>query len=193
MLTYDPSEPVMCCTCAQFIMNSIAVLWLAYVGLLVGAWIYWDVHLPDCKSTINEWHNAVLTSVVWFNVAQCLVFVLALAFMRLQRSTLKMVPNSRKAFRKLRDNDDDKFEITDIEKEFDDFNKKRSKPRANGAKHEPEAATTDVQIAADTEEDRQIDAILSAATTGEVAVAAETTTTEPEAVVQAQTEVEAKA
>lgn len=98
---FDPSESPTCCACSQMWVNFLLLVLGAYAVLLVGAWSYWFKNNAQAQ-VVNEWQNAVLTSVVWFHVALYLTAVSLTIFLRFQRSTLAIVPSKKHKWKSVR-------------------------------------------------------------------------------------------
>lgn len=116
---YDPTESATCCTWAQTLMNFVVLVYGCYEVAVIAAWGYWFKNNSEVHA-VNEWQNAILTSIVVVQLAQYLTFVILLVFLRFQRSTLAIVP-SKVRWRPALKDEDDRFEAgVDIDKNGSD-------------------------------------------------------------------------
>lgn len=176
---FDPSEAATCCACSQMWVNLLMLCFGCYTVLLIGAWSYWFKNNAQAQ-VVNEWQNAVLTSVVWFHVAQYLTFVALTIFLRFQRSTLAIVPSKG---RWSAVNTTNRFEVGDLEPtETQSTNEANGRSRRKKHKSRPHSRSS--RTPAYTEEseadkrerveaaelDKQVEAMVAAAGLPEEAV-----------------------
>jgi hypothetical protein len=163
---FDPSEAATCCACAQMWVNLLLLFFGCYTVLLIGAWSFWFKNNAQAQ-VVNEWQNAVLTSVVWFHVALYLTSIGVTIFLRFQRSTLAIMPSkgrwsavSTRDFRS-------RFEVGDLEltesqpKSNGKRKKSKSRPRTPARTEESDADERERVESA--ELDKQVEAMVAAA------------------------------